>query len=100
MMAIRSKSNKVKDGIECQRCKGWMIFEKFYGLNDAFFGWHCVMCGDVIDPVILLHRISQDADIAIPQTKEKIISRIKRYMSARQRRYEDKMDTDEPLAKV
>jgi hypothetical protein len=66
MMAIRGKSNKEKHGIKCQRCKGWMAFEKFYGLNDVFFGWHCVMCGNIIDPVILLHRISQDAEIAIP----------------------------------
>jgi hypothetical protein len=94
MMAIRSQSNQRKNGNECQRCKGWMIFEKFYGLNAAFFGWHWVMCGNVTDPVFLLPRISQDADIAIPQTEEKIISRIKRFMSGRQRRYEDKMDTD------
>jgi hypothetical protein len=81
-MAIRNKSNKEKYGIKCQRCKGWMVFEKFYGLNDGFFGWHCVMCGNIIDPVILLHRISQDAEIAIPETEEKIISMIKRYMSS------------------
>ena len=88
MMAIKDFLNKEKYGIRCQRCKGWMAFEKNYGLNDVFFGWHCVICGDIIDPVILLHRISQNADITIPETEEKIISRIKRYMSARQRRYE------------
>jgi hypothetical protein len=82
MVGIRGKSNKEKHGIKCQRCKGWMAFEKFYGLNDVFFGWHCVMCGNIIDPVILLHRISQDAKIAIPETEEKTISLIKRYMGA------------------
>jgi hypothetical protein len=82
MMVISGKSNKEKHRIKCQRCKGWMAFEKFYGLNDVFSGWHCVMCGDIIDPVSLLHRISQDAEIAIPETEENIISLIKRYMSA------------------
>ena len=81
-MAIRGKSNMKKHEIKCQRCKGWMAFEKFYGPNDVFFGWHCTMCGNIIDPVILLHRISQDADIVIPETEEKVISLIKRYMSA------------------
>ena len=65
-----------KHEIKCQKCKGWMAFEKFYGPNDVFFGWHCTMCGNIIDPVILLHRISQDADIAIPETEEKVISLI------------------------
>ena len=81
-MAITGKSNREKHGIKCQRCKGWMVFEKFYGLNDVFPGWHCVICGNIIDPVILLHRICQDAEIPIPGTEEKIISLIKRYMSA------------------
>ena len=71
-----------------------MAFEKNYGLNEVFFGWHCLSCGDMIDPVILLHRISQNADITIPETQGKIIAQIKRYMNARQRRYEHKMDTD------
>lgn len=56
-----------------------MAFEKFYGSNDVFFGWHCVMCGDIVDPVILLNRISRDPQISIPETEEKIISLIRRY---------------------
>ena len=93
-MAVRGLLNWKKYGIKCQRCKGWMAFEKNYGLNGVFFAWHCVICGDIIDPVILLHRISQNADITIPETEEKIITRIKRNMSARQRRYAPQIDTD------
>ena len=81
-MAMGDKSKKKKHRIKCQRCKGGMAFEKFYGLNDVFFGWHCARCGNIIDPVILLHRLSQDPGIAIPDREEEIISLIKRYMSA------------------
>jgi hypothetical protein len=93
-MAIRDFLNKKKYGFKCQRCKGWMAFEKIYGLNEFFFGWHCVMCGDIIDPVILLHRFSQNADIKVPETEKKILARIKRYISARQRNHKSKADID------
>jgi hypothetical protein len=33
-----------------------MIFEKFYGICEHFFGWRCVTCGDVVDQVILENR--------------------------------------------
>ena len=59
-----------------------MAFEKFYGQNETFFGWHCVMCGDVLDPVILLHRLSHDANISIPDSQGEIMSLIKEYMGA------------------
>jgi hypothetical protein len=93
-VAVRGLLNWKKYGIKCQRCKGWMAFEKKYGLNGVFFAWHCVMCGDIIDPVILLHRISQNADIKIPETDKQILSRIKRYISARQRRRKNKAEMD------
>jgi hypothetical protein len=62
-----------------------MAFEKYYGQNSVFFGWHCVMCGDILDPVILLHRLTQDANVSIPESEEEIISLIKKYMSAREK---------------
>lgn len=48
-----------------------MIFEKFYGESESFFGWHCLMCGDILDPVILLHHLSGKANITIPERKKK-----------------------------
>jgi len=56
-----------------------MSFEKFYGPNDTFFGWRCLICGNIFDPVILLHRVSRDADIQIPETEEKILSLIRKF---------------------
>ena len=81
-MAVKGTSDKTKFGISCWRCHGRMAFEKFYGPHSSFFGWHCVICGDVVDPVILLHRVSQDANVSIPEREEEIISLIMKYMSA------------------
>ncbi len=40
----------------CPRCKARMIWQKFYAIGDSFYGWRCVVCGEVIDPVILENR--------------------------------------------
>ena len=81
-MAVRDKSDKKKDEMHCQRCNARMAFDKFYGRDSYFFGWRCISCGDILDPVILLHRLSQDPDLAIPENEDKIRSLIKRYMNA------------------
>lgn len=81
-MAIHDKAlNKKAEVMQCQRCKGRMIFEKFYDVSNVFFGWHCVMCGEILDPVILLHRLSQDADLRIPEEEEEVMLLIKKYLS-------------------
>ena len=82
-MVVKDRSAKKKNEIHCQRCNGPMAFEKFYGENDSFFGWHCLMCGDILDPVILLHRLSQDASVAIPEKEKETMALIKKYMGAR-----------------
>jgi hypothetical protein len=33
-----------------------MIYDKFYGLQEQFWGWKCVICGEIVDPVILENR--------------------------------------------
>lgn len=66
----------------CQRCKGWMGFEKFYGPSDSFFGWRCVLCGNILDPVIFLNRLLRKRGPQIPGERDQIISLIKKYMDA------------------
>jgi len=82
-MAIKVRSDKKKEEMHCQRCDGRMAYEKFYGPYNSFFGWHCVMCGDILDPVILLHRLSHEANLPIPEREEEIISLITKYMNAK-----------------
>ena len=88
-VTIMASGKKIKNAMRCQRCGGRMIFEKFYDVNNVFFGWHCVICGDILDPVILLHRLSQDADLAIPEGEEEVIHLLKKYLQAKPKKYEE-----------
>jgi hypothetical protein len=45
--------------MKCKRCGGIMVFEKFSGSCEEFFGWRCVFCGDIVDQVILENRLGQ-----------------------------------------
>lgn len=38
----------------CHRCGGFMVQEKVFEIGS--FDWHCVNCGERIDPLILAHR--------------------------------------------
>jgi len=33
-----------------------MVYDKFYGLQEQFWGWKCLICGEIVDPVILENR--------------------------------------------
>ncbi len=82
-MDFKGTLNKRTFEVQCQKCRGRMGFEKFYGPNSSFYGWHCLLCGDILDPVILLHRLSQDANVPIPESEEDLVLLIKKYMRAK-----------------
>ncbi len=82
-MVVNDRSAKKENEMHCQRCNGLMAFENFFGPNDSFFGWHCFMCGDILDPVILLHRLSQDAGVTIPEGEEEMMALMRKYISSR-----------------
>ncbi len=42
--------------MKCPRCGGKMILEKYYTSFGSWFGWHCIFCGEIIDPLILANR--------------------------------------------
>jgi hypothetical protein len=44
------------------------------------------MCGDILDGVILLHRLSQDASLVIPGGEEELISLVRKYINARSKK--------------
>ncbi len=49
------------DSKKCYRCESIMVYEKFYGLHEHFWGWRCVCCGDIVDQIILDNRNSMAA---------------------------------------
>lgn len=93
-MATRTKTKEIKkikkESMRCQRCGGRMIFEKFYDVNNVFFGWHCVICGEILDPVILLHRLTQDADLRIPEEEEELMHMVKKYLQMKPKELKNK----------
>jgi len=42
--------------MKCFRCNSVMIYDKFYGSHEHFWGWKCVICGEIVDQVILDNR--------------------------------------------
>ncbi len=56
-IGLRIHSCKEESVMRCHRCQGIMIYEKFYGDCEHFFGWRCVVCGEIVDQVILENRL-------------------------------------------
>ena len=42
--------------MRCHRCSNLMVYERFYGVDDRYSGWRCVLCGEIIDQIILENR--------------------------------------------
>ena len=52
--------------MDCPRCKSVMIEERFQDINDDtgrmhFFGYRCLSCGEILDPVIAHNRAHRPA---------------------------------------
>lgn len=47
----------------CHRCGGLMVPEKV--LEIGSIDWHCISCGERIDPVILAHRKRDSAPLDV-----------------------------------
>jgi hypothetical protein len=33
-----------------------MVFEKFFGPEESYWGWRCLFCGEIVDPLIVENR--------------------------------------------
>ena len=52
--------------MECPRCAGCMIRQSFEDFEDdtgsiIFYGWRCLICGEIIDSTILTNRQTKPA---------------------------------------
>ncbi|MDH4304416.1 MAG: hypothetical protein OEV53_10185 [Nitrospira sp.] len=47
-------AQKQRRADRCHRCGGLMVPEKVFEIGSI--DWHCISCGERIDPVILIHR--------------------------------------------
>ena len=42
--------------MKCNRCGSVMVYERFYGPDEHFLGWRCILCGEIVDQLILENR--------------------------------------------
>jgi len=63
--ASTGSSRETRGGLRCDRCDGLMLPERLrddYALGAGpmeCWGWRCVSCGELVDPLILQHRRKQ-----------------------------------------
>ena len=50
--------------MKCHRCSSNMLYEKFFGPQENFWGWRCIFCGEIIDQLILENRVSLKGNLA------------------------------------
>jgi hypothetical protein len=60
---------------KCSRCGGTMIYDKFYGHNEDFWGLKCIICGEIIDSVILENRELMRMGLGIDIPRESMYER-------------------------
>lgn len=68
--AITGKKNIQND--HCYRCGGFMVPEKVFEIGS--FDWHCLSCGERVDPVILAHRQTQGPKDLTREEAEKLFT--------------------------
>jgi len=56
---------------KCFRCSGTMAYDKIYSPQGAYCGWKCLICGEIVDPVILSNRQSMIAGQVTTVRKER-----------------------------
>lgn len=67
-------------GNRCHRCGGLMVSEKVFEIGSI--DWHCVSCGERIDPVILAHRqVHPLADLSREEVKKLSVDHGKRRLN-------------------
>lgn len=54
----------------CHRCGGLMVSEQVFEIRSI--DWHCVSCGERIDPVILAHRQVHRPEELVREEVEKL----------------------------
>jgi hypothetical protein len=57
--------------MKCFRCSGPMAREMFFDTSERYWGWKCMLCGEIIDPVILNNRNAMLMGRGISPTRER-----------------------------
>jgi len=61
--------------MRCTKCEGLMVSDHLIDIRESSIpmwmrGWRCVACGNIVDPLILRHRMIQGAGATrLPSTQ-------------------------------
>ncbi len=47
--------------MQCCKCMGRFVYERFLDGGRSFIGLRCINCGEIIDPLIIHHRLERKA---------------------------------------
>jgi hypothetical protein len=66
--------------MDCPRCKGIMVYDVFEDFQDdtgllSFDGWRCILCGEIVDPVIAANRGTRPAPL-LGHSRKKFATRL------------------------
>jgi hypothetical protein len=73
--------------MECTRCDGLMVSDHLIDMRESSIpmwmkGWRCVSCGNIVDPLILRHRMIQQAGALRLFEKEAAMPRFRHALKA------------------
>ena len=69
--------------MQCSKCDGLMVSDNLIDIKESGIpmwmkGWRCVSCGNIVDPLILKHRMSQQVGVSQLLVKEAAVPRLRR----------------------
>ncbi|MCE5281341.1 MAG: hypothetical protein LLG93_04490 [Deltaproteobacteria bacterium] len=56
--------------LKCVRCGGAMFPDQFRDTSERFWGYKCLFCGEIIDPLILENRRLMSTGQGVPLPRE------------------------------
>ena len=64
--------------MQCPRCRGLMVPDQFWDLqndvgNWSFQGWRCLCCGNILDPVIIRNQQAGATHGTVPEHDESLL---------------------------
>lgn len=83
-----SFSTSQADNHQCPRCGGLLLTQHYIDLLDDtgqidITAWHCTMCGEVLDPVILKNRQSPPPNLLYGTKARKFSQRVTEMLDER-----------------
>ena len=73
--------------MECIRCDGLMVADNLIDIQESSIqmwmkGWRCLSCGNIVDPLILQHRMIQQAGAVRLLEREAAMPRLRHALKA------------------